>query len=70
VIGRICFLPDAVINLIDITGLGGCIDVNFHNTLAKHPKLNGIDRTYGSALAAQGAFFLAPGNLPGMVLKT
>ena len=59
-VSRIGFLANAVIDLKFVCRLLGHIKVRMNLPFSKNPQFNGVNRTDGCALAAQGTFIFMP----------
>jgi hypothetical protein len=69
-IGRIGLLPDTIVHLVDIAGLGFQSHGGLHQPLTMHSWFYGINRTDRGAVAAQGTLVSLPKDLPRQVLGT
>jgi len=67
-IGRIGALADAVVDGVDIGGLGLEAGGRVHHALPVHGQLDGADRADRGTAAAQGAGLDVPVDLPGQIL--
>jgi hypothetical protein len=68
-IARIGFLANTLVNLVYIGWRLGRIQRGLNGTLAENAQFYGIDRARCCAAAAQGAFILAPTDLPKQILN-
>jgi hypothetical protein len=68
--GHIGFLPDSVKHVLLCDLLRLSLDTGFQGPFSEHCQFDGLYRTHGSALAAQGAAVIAVFHLPGQVVET